>query len=154
MRLMPTFPMVKFRVELPERMGKGLFIEIDGKPSGSVNPDFMAARERADLVRRVWKARVDAITDAGEKVIAQDEADREFGREWIGGVIYDTCVAAWRTNLKDLETGIPLAHDRDTFIALADVRIVEVSKAFLDFQTACLEAGAAVLADTEATIKN
>lgn len=149
----PELALVKFRADLPVWMGKGLFIEIDGRPSGRINQDFMAARERVDLAQRVWAAQIDAIADPGEKVKAKDEAATDFGQEWLG-VIYDTCVIAWRTNLVDAETNKPLTCDRATFLDLASVRITEIARAFIDFQTAVLEAGAKVVADTEATIKN
>ena len=146
---------VKHRATLPawiEPKGAA-FIEIDGRPAGRINQAFMAARERIDLARRIREAGAQAITDPGEAVKAKDEAGSGFARDWYG-VVYDTCVVGWRTNLLDGETGKPLTCDRDTFMALVGVPIAEVSQVFLSFQAAILEAGKQVEEDTEATIKN
>lgn len=150
---LPEVPMVKFRADLPAWMGAGLFIEIDSRPSGRVNQAFMTAREAVNLARRVRAAGVDAATDPGEKVRAQDDAGREFGKDWCG-CVYDTCIIEWRTNLVDAETGRVLTCDRATFIELFDVKIAEISEAFIKFLKEIEKAGDDVAADTEATIKN
>jgi len=150
MRLRNTAPAVKFRAEFPEWMEpKGAaFIEIDARPAGQVNSAFMAAQEEIALAHAIRGEEIgDAATPAQIKTI------REFGRDLIA-VIFDTCVITWRTNLIDDETGQTLTCDRETFLALADVRIGAVSQVFVDFQQAIADAGKKVLQDTEATVKN
>ena len=149
MRLRTIAPIVKFRAELPAWMEpKGVaFIEIDARPAGEVNTAFMAARDEVVLAHKV------SGTDHDLETVEGIRANRAFGAAWIGA-IYDTCVIGWRTNLIDDATGNALATDRDTFLDLADVRIADVSKVFLDFQKAIIDAGAKVIADTEATTKN
>lgn len=80
------------------------------------------------------------------------KAEQAFG-EAIAAAIYDECVVSWATNLEDRETG-PVTADRDTFIALHGIALPEMKAAMMDLQTALLEAGAKVLAETEAAIKN
>lgn len=138
LRLRNTAAAVKFRADLPAWLGQGAFIEIDARPAGQINTAFMAAR---DEVATAHKTRDTA------------EEQRAFAQDWFAA-IYDTCVLAWRTNLINDESSEPLTCDRDTFLELADVRVSEISKAFLDFQTMILEAGQKVIADTESTIKN
>lgn len=152
MRLRSTGATVAFRADLPAWLEpKGAaFIEITARPMGRCNTAFMAARESAVLSHRM---RTGDAPESEVETVEQFQHKREFGREWMCA-IYDTCVISWRTNLVDDETGAALACDRDTFIELADLRIAEIGKVFLDFQTALMEAGAKVIADTEATIKN
>jgi hypothetical protein len=146
-----TAPLVKFRATLPAWMEpKGqAFIEIDARPAGKVNTPYLAAREGVVLAHRV-RGNPEA---ASEPTVESIKASREFGRDWIA-MIYDTCVMEWRTNLIDNATGQTLTCDKATFLDLAEVRVEEIAKAMTDFQEQLLTAGEAVLADTEATIKN
>jgi len=143
MRLRVTAPTVKFRAELPAWIDpKGTaFIEIDARPAGVINTEFMAAREEVSLAH---------VLADGEKDLRKIRA---VNRDWIAA-IYDTCVIAWRTNLVDGDTDQPLTCDRDTFLALAEVKVSEIAKAFIDFQKEIVEAGERVVAETQATIKN
>ncbi len=142
LKLRNVAPAVKFRVDLPAWMEpKGAaFLEIDARPAGRINTAFMAAQEEVQFARKV----------AGDD---DYKAKREFGQAWIG-MLFDTCVIEWRTNLINDETGQPLPCDRATFIELADVRVAEISRAFVDFQTAILDAGTRAIEETEAAVKN
>jgi hypothetical protein len=141
MRIRNTAPTVKFRAEMPAWMEPrgAAFLEIDARPAGQINTAFMAA--------------VDAAKSARAARDESPESQRAFAMDFIGAV-YDTCVITWRTNLIDDETGQPLTCDRATFMEVADLRVSEISKAILDFQTAILEAGQRVIADNEAATKN
>jgi hypothetical protein len=141
-RLRNTAPAVNFRADLPAWMEpKGAaYIEIDARPAGRINNAFMAGMEAAQFAHRIAEG-------------ADDRAKQEFGKATFA-VVYDTCVLEWRTNLINDETGEALTCDRDTFLELADVRVAEVSRAFMDFYSALMDAGKRAIEDTEATVKN
>ena len=148
MRLRNTGTTITFRADLPawlEPTGAA-FIEVTARPMGRVNSAYMAARETAMLAYQI---------EAGEDAepAAKLAATKRLGMAMMAAV-YDACVVSWSVNLINDETGEALQADRDTFLELADTKITEIGKAFLDLQNALLEAGAKVLADTEATIKN
>lgn len=147
LNLRTTAATVKFRAALPKWMEpKGqAFIEIDARPAGRINSAFMAAREEMTLAHML---RPEAVTDAEKLIAAQ-----AYGRDAMAA-IYDTCVLSWRTNLIDDGTGATLTCDRETFLALADVRIAEVSDALRAFVEQAVAAGDRVIEETEAATKN
>ena len=148
-------PLVRFRADLPaqlEPVGKA-FVEIDARPAGMVNQAFMAARDKLAQAAKIREMRMARIEDEVDRAIAKEDSDRTSGAEWLG-LVYDTCVIAWRTNLIDGETDQPLTPTRETFLDLADVRIPQVADMFVRFQTEVLQAGADAAEADAATIKN
>ena len=142
LKLRNVAPAVTFRADLPGWMEpKGAaYLLIEARPAGRINTAFMAAQEEIVFARKI-----EGEDDVNSK--------REFGRAWIG-MLHDTCVLRWETNLINDETGEALTCDRATFVELAEVRVAEISKAFLDFQTAVMEAGERAIKEVEATVKN
>jgi hypothetical protein len=142
LKLRNVAPAVTFRADLPGWMEpKGAaYLLIEARPAGRINTAFMAAQEEIVFARKI-----EGEDDVNSK--------REFGRAWIG-MLHDTCVLRWETNLINDETGEALTCDRATFVELAEVRVAEISKAFLDFQTAVMEAGERAIKEAEATVKN
>lgn len=148
LNLRTSAPMVKFRADLPEWFVPGAFVEIDARPLGRVNSAYMAAMDEARINHRM---RMGNETPGDVLTPEQERATRASTREWYG-VIYDTCVMAWRTNLED-EAG-PLECNRANFLELAGTPIAELTAMFNAFVAQAAEACNVVLADTEATIKN
>jgi hypothetical protein len=142
LKLRNVAPAVTFRADLPVWMEpKGAaYLLIEARPAGLINTAFMAAQEEILFARKI-----EGEDDVNSK--------REFGRAWFG-MLHDTCVLRWETNLINDETGEALTCDRATFVELAEVRVAEISKAFLDFQTAVMEAGKRAIKEAEATVKN
>lgn len=149
-------PLVTFRRKLPEYLGPGgeCFIEVDARAGGVVNIAYSAASEQLMLSARVKDRTTQKLTDDDAAFIAaQDAAVRSIYLDRFG-VLYDTCVIDWRTNIVDADTGKPLACDRATFLALYEARVPEIGAAMVALEKAALEAGAAVLAEDEATLGN
>lgn len=148
-------PLVRFRADLPAQLEPvgAAYVEIDARPAGVVNQAFMAGRDKMAQAAKIREMRLARIEDEVDRAIAKDESDRIGGADWLG-LVYDTCVIAFRTNLIDGDTDQPLSATRETFLALADVRLAAVSDMFLRFQAEVLQAGADAAEADAATIKN
>ena len=146
-------PLVNFRRVLPGYLGPGeeCFIEIDATAGGAVNPAYMAAAEALLLRSRVMDRKAAKIEDDKEFVEANHRNILETVKGRFG-IIYDTCVSEWRTNILDGDE--PLECNRANFLALTEQRIPELAAMFADLEVAILDAGAAVLKSDEETLKN
>jgi len=56
--------------------------------------------------------------------------DKEVGRK-LFEAIFDACVISWNTNIKNDSKAMQC--DKDHFLALADIRINEISEYFMEF---------------------
>lgn len=161
-------PLVRFREALPawlQPLGAA-YIEIDARPAGRVNQSFMAGQNaliqaKASRDRKLGIPFGTQYLNLGELIAqcpdvdigAKRESDGIFNRDFAG-LVYDACIIEWRTNMLNGETGEPLTADRETLLDLIEVPFVELETMWLRFQTAALQAGADVLEQDAATIKN
>lgn len=107
------------------------FIGIKCRAGGWANPELIKMRDEI----QVWRqTQVLSMAKSSDDVDAYAEInaklEKEIGRKMFEA-LYDACVVEWWTNIDD--DGKPMKCNRDNFIALADVRIDEISKYFVDF---------------------
>jgi len=146
-------PMVQFRRELPEYLagGKPCFIEVDARAAGVVNLEYMAGIEENVVLARISGRRSEKMDDPAQQVRAEHAGTMAAIRGRFA-VLHDACIIAWRCNI--LSDGAPIACDRDTFLALAEVRVPEIAAAIADLERECILAGELVKEDQDATVKN
>lgn len=150
-------PTVNFRSnDLPKELADGAecFIAISARAAGPLNVEYMAAMEQVGINAKVNDRKVDRIEDDEANVRAAVEGSKEVGRQMFAA-IYDTCVLDWSTNIIDADTGQHLEGDRETFLALAELRgFPEIAEAISKFKQECLEAGRRMQKEDEGTVKN
>lgn len=72
-----------------------------------------------------------SLADDVEKYSQEtSKIEREVGVKMFEA-IYDACVVDWFTSIEN--DGKPMICDREHFLALADVRIGEISQFYMDF---------------------
>jgi len=110
---------------------KKTFIEIKCRAGGWINPDLIKLREEIDLYRQVQAIQAAQDIDDRDKFTRQTaELNKELGKRQFEA-LFDACVVAWNTNIQN--DGAEMECDKDHFMALADVRIDEISQFFIDF---------------------
>ena len=146
-------PLVRFRHVLPEFLGPGgeCYLEVDARAGGAINSAWMAATEQLALRARIMDRKVNEVKDP-DAFVRQDHSNRLAVVKETFGVIYDTCVLEWRTNIVDGDA--PLTTTRANFLELTEQRIPELAEAFAALKKAVMEAGAAVVEDDKGIIKN
>ncbi len=146
-------PMVNVRCALPAFLAGGdpCFIEFNARAGGAVNTAYLARVEASVLSARIMDRLNDDIADIAEKVTAADASLRAVGRAQFG-LVYDTCIIDWQTNIQS--DGKPIEATKENFVALSEVRIPSIARAIAKLIKAIDEAGKAVMADDEATLKN
>lgn len=146
-------PLVTFRRRLPDYLagGKECFLEVEARAGGAVNPAYVAGAEAIAMKARVMDAQVARIADDAERL----EAGRANALQIVAArfaLIHDACVIGWRSNILDDDR--PVEATRANFLALADVRVPEISAAMVALEKAILDAGADMLKAHEALLKN
>jgi len=107
------------------------FIKVKCRAGGWANPELIKMRDDIQVWRQSKILGMTRIADDGEKYAQEHaEIEKEIGRKMFQA-IYDACVVEWSTNIQDDQK--PMKCNRDNFMALADVRIDEISQCFLDF---------------------
>ena len=147
-------PLVNFRASLPSFLSGGgeCYIEVDARAGGAINTEFAAAAEQLALKARVMDRKTEKLASDDEAYVhSRNRAVLAVVRDRFG-VIYDTCITGWRTNI--LSDGKVLSCDRETFLALLDQRVPEIAAAFADLEKEIIKAGQAVAEDDKATLKN
>jgi len=147
-------PLIMFRREMPAFLGpdgETCYIEIDARAGGAVNPAYQAKLEQLGKLARVMQKKVVKITNEDEQVDFEFDGTIDLNLKWFG-VIYDTCVIEWRSNI--INDDAPIVCNRENFLALTEVRVPELAKALADFKAATEEAAKDVEKDDAATIKN
>ena len=81
----------------------------------------------------------------------KSDSDKEVGKK-LFEALYDSCVVSWETNIQN--DGAKMICDRDHFLALADAKIDEVSKFFMDWAKYVDELGNFRQEVEEETVKN
>lgn len=107
------------------------FIGIKCRAGGWANPELIKMRDEIQVWRQTQMlslAKSSDDVDAYAQINAKLEKD--IGRKMFEA-LYDACVVEWWTSIDN--DGKAMKCNRDNFIALADVRIDEISKFFVDF---------------------
>lgn len=148
-------PLVQFRRALPEFLGPGgeCWIEVDARAGGVVNPEYMAGQEQLTLRARVLDRQREKLEDDGA-FVHTGHKNLLSVLQGRFGVLYDTCVIDWRTNIVDADTGLSLDLTRANFLALTEVRVPEISAAMVELEAEVLKAGRIVRAEQDDTVKN
>ena len=107
------------------------FMGIKCRAGGWANPDLTKMRDEIQVWRQSKLMSLTQLVDDREKYATESaKIEQELGRKMFEA-IYDACVVEWWTNIED--DGKPMICDRENFIALADVRIDEISVFYTDF---------------------
>lgn len=147
-------PLVKFRRELPAWLADGepCFIEVDARPGGPINPEFVARMEQVVMRGQILNRRLGREEDDRAYVEADRNGRREMGAEVIAAT-YDACVIEWRSNIVDGDA--PIICDRERFLGLAEITgVPEIKAAITDFNAAVMDAGKVVTEEDAKTEKN
>lgn len=132
----PNLSDMPFRREFPAHLDyladKGpAYIEILCRPGGYLNPKLQKLNEEIELHRNVRTFEMIEISkDRAKYAKASNDLATELGRMRFEA-FYDACVVEWSTNIEN--DGKPMPCDKDHFMALADVRIDEISEFFMEF---------------------
>jgi len=142
-------PEVTFRAILPEWLGPGgeCFIEFKAKAAGATNPEYIAAMEDLSFLAQVKTRALTRVEEDEDWVKDNNAAAKEISSGRFE-VLYDTCIASWKTNIQD--DGHDLEPTRESFLALTDVRNKAVAEALIAFEDRCVKAGV----DGEAVIED
>jgi hypothetical protein len=146
-------PAVDFTRELPAWLNadKPCRITFKARAGGAVNPAYMAGADLVDVKRAINVRRLNRI-DSDTEFVAQERAIRaELGRD-LFGVIYDTCIIEWETDI--LDDGMPMELTRDNFIELAAAKIPQIDAAMTDFRLAILQAASDAAEEDSSILKN
>lgn len=120
----------EFTSELDFLSGETTFIEVKCRAGGWLNPDLVRKRDEVDLHRQIKSMEAAELIDQKDKFgRASANLTKEIGKMQFEAY-YDACVVNWNTNI--VNDGKVMACDKDHFIALADVRINEISEFYLD----------------------
>lgn len=107
------------------------FIGIKCRAGGWANPELIKMRDDIQVWRQSKMLGMTSISSDVEKyAVETSNVDRQVGLKMFEA-IYDACVVEWWTNIED--DGKPMKCNRENFMALADVRISEISQFFMDF---------------------
>lgn len=107
------------------------FIGIKCRAGGWANPELIKMRDDIQVWRQSKMLGMASISSDVEKYAAETSSvDRQVGLKMFEA-IYDACVVEWWTNIED--DGKAMTCNRENFMALADVRISEISQFFMDF---------------------
>lgn len=159
---------VLFRHELPGYLAKEApaWIEIDARAGGLVNAEFMAGMDALNMQAAIMDKQAGAfekLAYEAKDAKTRDDLLRQMGERQHAnnlsivraryGMIYDTCILAWRTNV--LSDGKPIECNRDNFLELLEVRgVPELKMALTLFETEVLNAGKVVYEQDTDTVKN
>lgn len=148
-----TLAQLSLRYDLPAFLADGAdcFIEVDARPGGAVNKAYIAKGEELLLKAQIAQKELDRINDPAKNVRQGHKEALKIARDRFG-VMYDTCIVEWRTNI--LNGDDPLECNRENFLALADERIPEISDAFIDMEKQIVGAGESVAELDGETEKN
>ena len=107
------------------------FIEIKCRAGGWANPELTKMRDDIQTYKQAKSLEAAReLKDADKYAEMSAKTEREVG-EKLFEAIYDACVISWATNIQN--DGGKMKCDKDHFLALADVRINEISEYFMDF---------------------
>lgn len=107
------------------------YISITCRAGGYLNTKLQALQDNIELHRSVKTYEmVDYMKDRAKYAEMSNELAEEVGRMRFEA-FYDACVVSWETNIQN--DGKPMTCDKDHFIALAGVKIKEVSDYFVSF---------------------
>ena len=107
------------------------FIRIKCRAGGWTNPTLVKMRDDIQIWRQSKNLGMASVIDKPEEYAAQNaKIEREIGQKMFEA-IYEACVVEWWTNIED--DGKPMKCNKENFVALADVRIDEIGKVFVDF---------------------
>ena len=107
------------------------YITIKCRAGGWTNPELVRKKDEIQVWRQTKVLGMASIVDDAEKYAEQNAAiEKEIGQKMFAA-IYESCVVSWDTNIQD--DGKPIDKTQDKFMALADVRIKEISDYFIDF---------------------
>ena len=107
------------------------FIGIKCRAGGWANPKLIKMRDDIQVWRQTKVLSMAKSIDDMEVYAKQNaDIDREVGQKMFEA-IYDACVVEWWTNIQD--DGKAMNCNKQNFMALADVRIDEISNYFMDF---------------------
>ena len=120
-----------FSSDLDFLSGETTFIEIKCRAGGWLNTDLIKLRDEAELNRQIKTMQAaDHVKDRERFTRETSEISKAVGKMQFEA-LFDACVVAWNTNIQN--DGKDMKCDKDHFMALAEVRIEEISKYFLDF---------------------
>lgn len=132
----PLMSDMEFRREFSDDLSfladKGkAYITIKCRAGGWTNPELVRKKDEIQVWRQTKVLGMASIVDDPEKYAEQNAAiEKEIGQKMFAA-IYESCVVSWDTNIQD--DGGPMDKTLDKFMALADVRIKEISDYFVDF---------------------
>jgi hypothetical protein len=107
------------------------WIEIKCRAGGWANPDLVRLRDDIQTYRQAKSIEsAKLIKDTAKYAEMSASTDKEVGRK-LFEAIFDACVISWDTNIKN--DGKAMHCDKDHFLALADIRINEISEYFMEF---------------------
>lgn len=132
----PNLSDMTFRREFPEHLAYlasdgPAYIEIICRAGGYLNPKLQRLNDEIELHRNVRTFEMIEISkDRTKYAEASNKLAKEIGRMRFEA-FYDACVVSWATNIEN--DGGPMPCDKDHFVALADVKIDEISNFFVEF---------------------
>ena len=91
------------------------------------------------------------VDDEDQYTRFKSESEKEVGKK-LFEALYDTCVVSWETNIQN--DGTKMVCDKAHFLALADAKINEISKFFMDWAKYVDELGNFRQEVEEETVKN
>ena len=107
------------------------FIGIKCRAGGWANPELVRLRDEIQVWRQSKMLAMTPLSKDAENYAKESASiDRQVGIKMFEA-IFDACVVEWWTNIQD--DGKPMKCNRDNLLALADVRIDEISQFFMDF---------------------
>ena len=107
------------------------FIGIKCRAGGWANPELIKMRDEIQVWRQSKVLGMTNIMDDPEKYAERNaDIERQVGQKMFEA-LYEACVVEWFTNIED--DGKPMKRTKENFVALADVRIEEIAKFFVDF---------------------
>ena len=107
------------------------YMKIKCRAGGWANPELIKMRDEIQVWRQSKVLGMAGIMDNPEQYAEQNaDIERQVGQKMFEA-LYEACVVEWSTNIED--NGKPMKCNKDNFVALADVRIEEIAKFFVDF---------------------
>ncbi|QDP67055.1 MAG: hypothetical protein Unbinned4497contig1000_29 [Prokaryotic dsDNA virus sp.] len=121
----------EFSSELDFLSGETTFIEIKCRAGGWLNHKLIKLRDDIELNRQIQTMQAAEFIKDREKFAKKAAENTKTIGKMQFGALFDACVIHWNTNIKN--DGKNMNCVKSTFMALADVRIEEISNYFVDF---------------------
>lgn len=123
------------------------FIRFEARPSGRINPKYVALMEATVKRGTVMDMRANQLIDGPEDADFEAFVEMNANNSKVAAkdrlsALYQACVVNWETNILDGDA--ILESTRENFLALAEVQgHPEIADAILALEAECMKAGVA-----------